>query len=105
MIGLIIITLIVIGLAEGGIIYLVNKFKNKEIDDLNVENHKLSTELRQKEKSMIEIKKHIKRINLTKEELKSIKLEVKNAKTDEDVILAIGNIVKRNNSRIMSDND
>ena len=100
-----IITLIVIGLAEGGIIYLINKIKNKEIEDLQVENHKLAGEIRQKERSMIEIKNHIERVNLTEEELKPIKKEIRNAKTDEEAILAIGNILKRNNSRIMPDND
>ena len=99
------IVLIAIILAGTGIFYLIIKSRNKEIEDLNVENHHLTKRLRQKEKDVAAMKGHITRVNLTEDELKPIKKEIKNAKTDEDVILAIGNIVKRNNSRLMHNND
>ena len=99
-----IISLIVAILAEGGIIYLIAKFKNKKIKALQKENEQIYERLRIKEKSVLEMQNHINRVNLTEEELKPIKKEVKNAKTDEDAILAIGNIVRRNNNRL-SNND
>ena len=97
--------LIAVILAGAGIFYLMVKSKNKEIEDLNVENHNLVKQLQQRERDVAAMKNHIRRVNLTEDELKPIKKEIKNAKTDQDVILAIGNIVRRNNSRLMPDND
>lgn len=94
------IILIIVILAGAGIFVLMVKFKNKQIEDLNVENHKLYAEIRQKNKNVAAMKKHIERVNLTEEELKPIRKEIKNAKTDEDVIRAIGNVVRRNNNRL-----
>jgi len=100
-----IMILIAVILAGAGIFYLMVKSKNKEIEDLNVENHNLVKQLQQRERDVAAMKNHIRRVNLTEDELKPIKKEIKNAKTDQDVILAIGNIVRRNNSRLMPDND
>ena len=100
-----IISLIAVILAGGGIGYLIIKAKNKKIKDLQKENEQIYERLRMKEKSVLEMQNHVERINLTEKELKPIKKEVKDAKTDAEVILAIGNIIKRNNSRIMPDND
>ena len=99
-----IIALIAAILALGGIFYLTVKYKNGRISDLHVVNLELAAELKLKEKSIKMMKEHAKRINLTEEEVEPIKQEIKDAKTDEDVILAIGNVLKRNNIRIMPDN-
>ncbi len=96
-----IIALIAAILALGGIFYLTVKYKNGRIDDLHATNVAQAAQLKSKEKSIRMMKEHAKRINLTEEELEPIKQEIKDAKTDEDVILAIGNVLKRNNIRIM----
>lgn len=97
------IALIAVILAGAGIFYLVVKSKNKQIEDLNVENHNLVKQLQQRERDVASMKNHIERVNLTEEELKPIKKEIKNAKTDEDVIMAVGNIIRRNNNRLYND--
>ena len=101
------LTIILIGiiLAGAGISYLIIKSKNNQIEDLNVENHNLAKQLQQRERDVAAMKGHVQRVNLTEKELKPIKKEIKNAKTDEDAILAIGNIVRRNNSRLMPNNN
>ena len=95
--------LIAVILAGAGIFYLMVKSKNKEIEDLNVECHNLTKLLQQRERDVAAMKNHIKRVNLTEDELKPIKKEIKNAKTDAEAILVIGNIVRRNNNRLSND--
>ena len=97
--------LILIGviLAGAGVFYLIVKSKNREIEDLNIENHNLTKRLQQRERDAAAMKNHVKRVNLTKKELEPIKKEIKNAKTDAEAILAIGNIVRRNNNRLSND--
>lgn len=80
--------------------YIYKLFIGKKIDRLEKENMGLADELNQKVKLITNMKAHAKRVNLTKKELEPIKKEVAEAKTDEEVINAIANIVSRNNRKL-----
>ena len=102
-----ILILIGIILLEAGAIYIIIKIGSKKRANLEEENKRqereingLNTQLSLKDRSIDKMNEHAERIHLTKKELAPIKKEIQAAQTDEEAILAIGNIIKRNNKRI-----